>query len=507
MAGPIVRVITAAGVVERGAPDHAGLKARVADGAQHGRDCIAAHRGLLRSQVMSRRALVLAGLLSSAGTAWARPVDYVVVDPPRERGHGGGAHTIYLNRCADGCTVRRGSDDSIANTSSILGRDNVPAEISLAPFGWDDTVWDGMVACVRERYAPWNVTIVTDEPANGRYLEVMVGGLATSLGLNGNTLGVAPLTSDCSPLPSAIAFAFANAHQPPDQIENLCTTVIHEAGHLYGLDHEFACRDPMTYLTDCGEKLFVNRSFACGEFDGPRPCKCGATQNSFAKLNDAIGPGAPPAPPSTVFELPSDGATVGSRFSAFVSVTSLRPVADMELWVNGWPWVRVPGKPEPGVYELPTPAELPDGVLDLEVRTRDDLGNVAVVRRTVQKGAACTDASTCLDGQSCGDGRCRYPAATGGLGDACTADEQCAEKLCVAVDGEAVCSQPCFPEGASCNDGLACRAGDDEGFACLPPAPDDGGCCSGAADPGATGVLLVLGLGVWRRRRQRRPAR
>lgn len=455
---------------------------------------------------------VLVALLVPAGVAAASPdevvdrsraVDYVVVDPPRTRA-AGGARTIYLNRCTGGCTATAGGDDAARDTSSILGREGVPSSISLDPFAWDDTVWNGVVACVRAGYAPWDVEVVTDEPASGRYLEVMVAGNAASLGLAGNTLGVAPLTSDCSALPSAIGFAFANAHQPGEtQISNLCATVIHEAGHLYGLDHELACKDPMTYLTGCGEKIFVNRSFACGEFDGERRCKCNATQNSFAHLTSRIGGGTAPPPPAVRIVVPSSGANVGSGFSVFTQVDSPRVIADMTLWVNGWPWVRVPGKTTTGPYELATPAALPDGVLDLEVRTRDDLGNVGSVRMTVTKGAPCVDGMSCADGQSCSDGRCRFPAATGALGDACAGDQDCAGQLCVADDGAGVCSRPCYPSGSACESGYTCRAGDDEGLACLPTI-DEGGCCSGAADPGVSGALAVLVLGVWRRRRRRR---
>lgn len=448
--------------------------------------------------------LVVAIVLLTAGTAWARPLDYVVVDPSPLRARGG-ARMIYLNPCPSGCTVSKGADDSARNTSSILGRDSIPAEVSLTPFQWDAPVWDGLVACVRARYAPWDVAIVTDEPATGSYLEVMVAGTPTMAGLAANTLGVAPLTSNCSPIASGIAFAFANAHPAgAAQIEELCTTVIHEAGHLYGLDHEYLCKDAMTYLSGCSAKVFVNRTTACGEFEdrGPRPCKCGATQNSFVKLTSEIGPGTAPAAPTVELVAPAEGATVTSRFTVFATVTSLRPIIEMQLWINGWPWVGVPGKDVAAPYQLATPADLPDGVLALEVRTRDDLGNVGVVTRTVQKGASCVDASTCRLGQICAGGGCRYPAATGALGAACSTDEECADHLCVAAEGAAVCSQPCFPDGAACGSDLACRAADDETFACLPPAPEDGGCCSGAADPGASGALLVIGLGRWRRRRR-----
>lgn len=444
---------------------------------------------------MSLRWLPLVSLFAS-GTALAQdrpPLDYVVVEPSPYYA-GGGAKVIYLNPCTAGCTARKGTDNAAANTSSILGRDNTPAEIALDPFRWDASVWDATVACVRANYAPFDVTVVTDEPTSGRYLEVMVAGTASALGLAGNTLGVAPLTSNCSALPTAIAYTFANAHQPgADQVAELCATVIHEAGHLYGLDHEYLCRDAMTYLSGCGDKIFVNRSVQCGEFDGPRACKCGATQNSFVKLTREIGASATtPAPAEVRIDVPLEGAIVTPGFTVFATVTSTRPIADMELWVNGWPWARVGGKEVDAPYQLATPANLPDGVLHLEVRTRDDLGSVGVVARTVQKGVSCSDASTCLLGQSCNAGACTYPAATGALGAACSADEECASGLCIAAEGASTCSAPCFPDGAVCGDGFTCRAGDDEGFACLTPAPDDGGCCSSSRDPRGSIALFAI---------------
>lgn len=455
----------------------------------------------LREMSVGKRWLVPAALLLATADAAAQPLDYVVVDPPRTRA-GGGAHTIYLNRCAAGCTATVGDDDAARDTSSILGRNMTPATVTLEPFVWDQATWDAVVACTAARYAPWDIAVVTDEPTSGRYVEVMVAGVPAALGLAANTLGVAPLTSDCSPLPSALAFAFANAHaQGSTQLEELCTTVIHEAGHLFGLDHEFDCRDPMTYLPACGTKVFVNRSLPCGELMGERDCKCGATQNSFTHLTAAIGAGAAPAAPAVTVAVPAPDATVASRFSVFALVDSPRPIAEMALWINGRAWARLPGKTSTAPYELRTPAELPDGTLDLDVRTRDDLGNVSSVTLTVHKGAACVDASTCLAGQTCVAGGCRSPAGTTALGAACGVDEDCASKLCVQAAGAGVCSTPCYPAGAACGDGLTCRAADDEGFACLVTI-DEGGCCSSNSRPGSALALAALAAALLARRRR-----
>ncbi len=448
------------------------------------------------------RALVPIALVLATSAVAAQPIDYVLIDPPRTRA-AGGTKTVYLNRCVAGCTATAGDDDATQDRSSILGVRGAPATATLAPFAWSQAVWDATVACVRERFAPFEITVVTDEPTTGRYLEMMVAGAPSALALASNTLGVAPLTNNCSALPSAIGFVFANAHpERPEQVEELCTTVIHEAGHLYGLDHEFECRDPMTYLGGCGSKVFLNHAAQCGE-TMPRDCQCGATQNSFLKLLRTVGPGTPPAGATLRMDYPMADAVVASRFSVFAVVESPRPVRELSLWINGRAWVRVPGEDQDHLYQLDTPAEVPDGVLDLELRARDDLGNVGVLARRVTKGAACLDGMSCLAGQTCVDGGCRSPAGTGAVGDACALDEDCASKLCVRDDGTGVCTAWCYPDVLGCDDGYACRAGDDEGLGCLVPV-DDGGCCSTGGRPdGAVALAAAVAAMLAARRRRR----
>ena len=448
------------------------------------------------------RVLVPIALVLASSVAAAQPLDYVLVDPPRTRA-AGGTKTVYLNRCAAGCTATAGDDDASTNRSSILGREGAPATVSLAPFMWSQATWDGVVTCVRERFAPFQITVVTDEPTAGRYLEMMVAGSPSALAMAPNTLGVAPLTNNCSALPSAIGFAFANVHPERDeQIEELCTTVIHEAGHLYGLDHEFECRDPMTYLGDCGAKVFLNTSARCGE-NAARDCQCGATQNSFLKLLRTVGPGTPPAGATLRMDYPAADAVVTSRFSVFAVVESPRPVREVALWINGRAWVRVPGEDQDHLYQLDTPADVPDGVLDLELRARDDLGNVGVLARRVVKGAACVDGMSCPADQTCVDGGCRTAAGTGAVGDACATDGDCASKLCVRDDESGVCTAWCYPEVIGCDDGFACRGADDEGLGCLVPV-DEGGCCSTGGRPDGAAVLVAAVAAMLTARRRRR---
>lgn len=458
---------------------------------------------------MSRHAVLAGALFGSATAAVAatahaapRDLDYVVVEPAPPLFHAG-PDILYLNRCDGGCTVQSGRDDAVANLSSILGRDGIPPTISLAPFAHDQATWDGVVECVRNTYAVYGVEVVT-EPPSGAHVEVMVAGTAASMGLDGNTLGIAPLTSDCSALPSAIAYSFANAHLiGPELITDLCATTAHEAGHIYGLDHEFECKDPMTYLTDCGVKVFLNRTVACGEFDGPRDCKCSAEQSSHLHLYDVLGPGTPPAAPPITVLSPQPGAVVASRFSVFVDVDGRLPTT-VELWVNGAFLASLPGKTADSPYQFDTPATLHDGTLDVEIRAYDDLGTLGTRTLTVQKGEPCADASACPAGYACDAGRCLAPAGTRAVGESCEANGDCISKECVAHGGALVCTEPCWVATAACPSGLACVQADDERFGCLVPPEDTGGCCSAAGtDPRAPLVLMALaGLVIGRRRRR-----
>lgn len=115
----------------------------------------------------------------------------------------------------------------------------------------------------------------------------------------------------------------------------------------------------------------------------------------------------------------------------------------------------------------------------------------------------CDPAAGCLAGLECveasGTHVCAPTASL--LGEACTADADCADGLC----DEGVCSRECGAS-ATCPAGFACRR-DDAGLArCLAPPPAAGG-CSIAATNGSSSALFMIGLALAialaRRRRQR----
>ncbi|HEY4238726.1 MAG TPA: hypothetical protein VGM88_02880 [Kofleriaceae bacterium] len=471
----------------------------------------------------------------------------VVVDLPagyqgtRPIAASGESNLLYLNRCTGGCTVHTAGTDSASSSQTTIGTpgDHVLSEYADAAGDTGtlaDDEWNQVLACVKEIYSPFNMTVTDVKPANGlTYTEEIIAGKANELlGAGGaGILGIALLTQDCSPVDNAIAFAFADSHGPNDRVFNICWTAGQEAAHEYGLDHEYsfddgtsACNDPMTYRTDCGgEKFFRNKQAMCGDVPQangviPRACRCGGEQNSHLKILSVFGPGQSTVPAPTVsVTFPAAGATTLGAVVAGKAF-SKRGVDHVDLWLNNYKWATTPGaafgqegQPE-STYTLTVPTTVPNSIVDVQLKAYDDLGlETDSDVLTVTKGAACTDASTCLAGMTCDAGKCEWPAATGALGDVCTYPQFCTSGECTenSNDGMSYCTHDCLPGIAdSCEAGYTCFGPDQAHGQCF---ADDGsgggGCCSVEGSSGngwwvhALFGAGVLGLVLRRRNRAR----
>ena len=177
------------------------------------------------------------------------------------------AGTIFLERCAAGCTYFPGFDDSRTNHSSLLSQ-----TVTIPPFAHGDAAWAEHLACVRRAYAPFDVAVTDVDPGVAPHWEVVVAGLPANIGMPPNVGGVAPF--NCAVIPNGIAYSFAAVYS---DMRELCWTTAQETAHLFGLDHEFEQRDPMTYLAGCLEKVFSPANAECGETE-PRPCTCAAAR-------------------------------------------------------------------------------------------------------------------------------------------------------------------------------------------------------------------------------------
>jgi hypothetical protein len=488
---------------------------------------------------------------------------------------------LYLNRCKGGCTVHSDGATNDARTqmsaipgpgtytigefANAFGQTGTTGTCLLdsstsctmdvqcgtnGPCSLADVEWAAVVQCMKEVYSPFAIQITDQVPAGGvSYTEAIIAGQPGDIGLSSGILGIAPLANDCSAQDNVISFSFANHHSPADRVNNICWTAAQETAHAFGLDHEFsfpgnvgggpvlpqgqegaagdgesACNDPMTYSTLCGgEKFFRNEAAKCGEYSA-RVCKCGGTQNSHLKILSVFGAGQSLIPPPTVaIDFPTGGMLMPN---AFVTghAGSKRGVATVELWLNGFKWASTNGtpfaligQPNPSMYSIGVPGDVPDSVIDIQLKAFDDLGvegDSATVTVTKGKAGGCNPSvmnadgtiDTCALGQTCdSSGRCAWPAPTGMLGDKCTYPQFCTSGLCEGTSAsDRICTQTCLV-GASdaCPAGYACAQTSGNDGVCFPP--DNAGCCStagGSSSPWAACGLCALVLGVVRRRRR-----
>jgi hypothetical protein len=420
------------------------------------------------------------------------------------------AKIIFLNRCTGGCTFRQGPASSSMMNITILGTGPDGAEYLVPEFAYGDALWDEIVACVQETYAPYDVTVTDVDPGTTTpHHEAVVGGYADAIGHDPNFVGgIGPLYSDCSLHDNTVSFTFSNSF--PADASTICAVIAQETGHGFGIEHSLNCADPMTYLPACGLQYFRNEIMPCGEYE-VRPCSCGGgQQNVHSEMYAVFGPNPAPLPaPNVTLAVPQSGAIVTDGFTIGLGASNRRGVGKIELWFNDWLWTTVETDTEETNWILTAPGGLPDGVIDLEVRVYNDLETVYGSRTaTVTKGAACTAPESCAAGQRCEEGRCRWDPPVGALGDDCDYAEYCTSLRCEGGQ----CTQPCFVNvQGECPEAFECvppQEGAQMGF-CLDPSDEGGGgCCStGDASPGALAAqlgLVGLVLGGALRRRQRR---
>ena len=222
---------------------------------------------------------------------WVDPARVVIAEPALRS-----SSVIYLNRCAGGCSLGPGSDDSRTDTSSLLSRN-----VTISEFAHGDAAWDAVLACVAEVYEPFGIAVTDVDPGEAPHFEAIVAGAPSEVGAT-DIGGVAPFA--CGVIDNAVTYSFANIYS---SVEDLCETVAQETAHAFGLEHEYLCEDPMTYLTGCGPKAFRDVDAPCGEME-PRECECGgATQNSYRRLLREFDAGDPDGVPAAELTVPCEG--------------------------------------------------------------------------------------------------------------------------------------------------------------------------------------------------------
>jgi len=200
---------------------------------------------------------------------------------------------VYLNR--EGATLAAGVDDASKNVSSLV-RSAGQKYVAFPAFEGTHAQWNTIVECVRDRFAPFAVSIVDQRPVEPGYIMAMIGGTAKHFdqaqAIAGEDhehavrTGLSPFNGQA--IPGAVVLIFAKTLN--NHPRSICETAGMEIGHAYGLDHEMECKDLMTYLPPCGPRRFIDKAVPCGE-QNPRECKeGGALQNSYGRLLEILGP-------------------------------------------------------------------------------------------------------------------------------------------------------------------------------------------------------------------------
>ena len=410
--------------------------------------------------------------------------------------------TIYLNR--NGGTYIQGTEsDSRMNWSTIID-----APSNLTPANFDTNDWNIVMDCVRDTFSQFAIEIVDVEPSTDTtYIESVVAGTASELQRADESdgfLGVAPRT--CEPIERCVNFSLARDHCTASpcsnsSLLNLCWTIVQETSHCLGLEHEYLCADPMTYLPGpCAlPKTFQDTDAPCGEFDGPRTCLCSSqnTQNSVQHLLSALGPYEENDPTVSITE-PADGAVVPPRFLVSVNAQDDVRIDRVELF-DGNTFVTTD---DMAVYQFTATMSLGPHAVGVRAVDGNENSAMAVVNVTVE--AECGDGiGDCDNGRECADGTC-----LGGLGSDCDNEAECASGLCY-VDTAAqtsVCSQNCsVSDSGSCPSGFTCTDvafGEDK---CLEGGESGCGCVVGAREQGAlAGGALLMGLAFLVARKRRK---
>ncbi len=210
---------------------------------------------------------------------------------------------VYLNK--DGGVFSPGRNDSTANESTL-----VQGETEIPPYPGSAKDFAEVVSCVERRFARFDIDFTTEDPGAAPHIEAVLGGHPCQLGLNERVRGVAPLANNCSVVERAVVYAFAENIK---DVTTACEVTAHEIGHALGLDHEYLCDDPMTYLS-CGHRSFQDVDAACGTTES-RDCACSETQNTVEHLFSVLGEreGADLEPPLVSVLSPAPGASLGGN--------------------------------------------------------------------------------------------------------------------------------------------------------------------------------------------------
>jgi len=244
------------------------------------------------------------------------------------------SNVFFMNY--DGVTIKYTGalDDSSQNISMFQDFARV-----YAPYG-EGAKRAASFQALKSDWAKYKVTITDVRPPAGNYT-MCVNTPTNPFG--GGVLGIAPL--DCNDqLPRNIVFAY---HSANDQFSatTQATTMSQEIAHAYGLEHVKEPKDIMNPYNAGGDPSFLNQCLAldgggngilCGQ-QHAEFC-AGSAQNSDAELLALFGAAAPDVKPPTVqIVAPGDGQifAAGADFDIVINASDDVGLAEVQLFNNG----------------------------------------------------------------------------------------------------------------------------------------------------------------------------
>ena len=192
----------------------------------------------------------------------------------------GAPKLVFLNK--SGGTYTPGPNDARANITSL-----VSTTVTHAAFTPAADAWKGLLDCVAQKFARFNIAITDEDPTTKEHVEVVVSGSPTVQPLSTGITSVAPMT--CTVTPNAIAFVSgAYVTSSPDLG---CAAAVAQVAIAYGLEYVSVCPDALSFPQTCPTAGFSDHELTCGDTTA-KPCLCSsaATQNSFQRMLAVAGP-------------------------------------------------------------------------------------------------------------------------------------------------------------------------------------------------------------------------
>ncbi len=273
---------------------------------------------------------------------------------------------VFVN--FEGIALEMGFDDSRTDVSGIFGG-------VFEPFGGTAGDRAAVMESMRSDWSLYDVILTDERPAAGDYTMNVT---SPTNPIGGGVLGIAPL--DCGDMQTHnnITFAFHGATDPPSLV---ATTISHEVGHSFGLEHVDEPADVMNPFNSGGDPSFRDE---CIEVVDAGPCgpqhevHCGPTmtQNSHLELLGLFGSSIPDTlSPIVEITAPGDGDyfEVGANFRIAASVTDDNAITSVQLFDADMPLLMA--TEEPYGWDV---VMIPEGVYDFVVHATDIAGNETI---------------------------------------------------------------------------------------------------------------------------------